>query len=108
MSDNPTRITPTGHLILVKLDKVQERTAGGLYVPETARQIQQKAATTGTIVAVGPQAWLAFDNGVAWAHVGERICFPRYSGITIDADIAGEEDLCLMNDADCKGIISRD
>ena len=104
-ADANIKVGPTGHYILVKLDKVEERTAGGLYVPETARQTQQKAATTGVIVAVGPQAWVAFGDGAPWAEVGDRICFPRYSGITIDAGIAGEEDLVLMNDEDCKGVI---
>jgi chaperonin GroES len=97
-------IRPTGHLVLVKLKKFEERTASGLYIPDTARDVHQKAATSGTLVAVGPQAWKAFGDGQPWAEVGDVVVFPRYSGVTVDAELAGEEDLVLMNDEDCKGV----
>lgn len=101
-------ITPTGHLVLVKLKKVEEKTAGGIYIPEAARDVHQKASTMGTLVAAGPQAWLAFGDGNPWAEVGDVVVFPRYSGIAVDAEIAGEDDLVLMNDDDIKGVINLD
>jgi co-chaperonin GroES (HSP10) len=101
-------IEPCGHLVLVQLDEVKERTAGGmLYVPDTVRETHQKAATTGVILAVGRQAWQAFGDGTPWAGVGDRVCFPRYSGITVDAEITGLERCVLCNDEDCKAVIAK-
>lgn len=100
-------ITPTGHLVLVKLKKVSEKTRGGLYVPETVREVHQKASTSGTLMAVGPQAWKAFGDGTPWAGVGDEVIFPRYSGVAVDPDISGDTDLVLMNDEDVKGTVVR-
>lgn len=99
-------ITPTGHLVLVKLTKFPEK-RGSLYVPETVREVHQKASTSGTLMAVGPQAWKAFGDGTPWAEVGDEVVFPRYSGVAVDPDIAGDTDLVLMNDEDVKGIVHR-
>lgn len=100
-------ITPTGHLVLVQLQKVEAKTKGGIYIPDTARDVHQKASTIGTLVAIGPQAWKAFGDGEAWAPIGSTVVFPRYSGVAVDAEVAGEEDLVLMNDEDIKGIVRR-
>jgi len=98
-------VQPTGHLVLVRLSRVEERTRGGLFLPDTAREVQQKAATSGTLVAIGPQAWLAFGDGTPWAAVGDEVVFPRYSGIAVDPEMAGEPDCVLMNDEDIKGVV---
>lgn len=44
-----TRIRPLNNFVIVELDKVDEQTAGGLYIPERARLKKQ----TGTVRAVG-------------------------------------------------------
>ena len=98
-------IQPTGHLVLVKLRQTEEITAGGLYVPETVRDIEQKASTVGVILAVGPQAWKEFGDGEPWAEVGDEVVFPRYSGIAVDERLVGKKNCVLMNDDDIKGTI---
>ena len=57
MSDvNQSGIIPTGGHLLVLPDKVEERTAGGLYIPDTTREKEQQAATVGKLIAVGASA----------------------------------------------------
>ena len=95
---NKSGILPTGGHLLVLPDKVEEKTAGGIYIPETSREKEQQAATVGTLIAVGPGAWLDLDDGQPWASVGDRISYSRYAGVTMKGQ--DEESYVLINDND--------
>lgn len=95
---NAPGIIPTGGHILVKPEKVNEKTAGGIYMPESSREKEQQAATTGILVAVGSSAWADLDDGMPWANVGDRISYSRYAGISMTGQDG--EDYVLINDND--------
>jgi co-chaperonin GroES (HSP10) len=83
-------IEPVGHYVLVLPDDVTEedellkRTKESkIYIPEDIVKKEQAASTKGTLVAIGPQAWKAFDDGSKWAEVGDKVYFPRYNNRTI-------------------------
>lgn len=72
-------IRPVEYKVLVKPCEVEEKTVGGLYLPDQARDKEKFAKSEGTIVAVGAIAftdpdWL--DN----PRVGDRVLFDRYAG----------------------------
>ena len=96
--ENKSGIVPTGGHLLVLPDKVEEKTAGGIYIPETSREKEQQAATMGTLVDVGPGAWLDIDDGKPWAEIGDRISYSRYAGVFMDGQ--DEEQYVLINDND--------
>ena len=50
------RFIPAGHRVLVRPERVEEKTRGGLYVPEHTRERQQAASIRGELVAAGPNA----------------------------------------------------
>ena len=86
MSDqeiNTSGILPTGGHLLVLPEKVEEKTAGGIYIPETSREKEQQAATIGKLVAVGPSAWKDLDDGSPWANVGDKVSYSRYTGCIV-------------------------
>ena len=91
-------IIPTGGHLLVLPDKVEEKTDGGIYLPDTARDKEQAAATSGKIVAVGNSAWKDLDDGQPWAYEGDRVTYGRYAGVTL----TGKDgtDYVLLNDND--------
>ena len=95
---NNSGILPTGGHLLVLPDKIEEKTSGGIYMPETVRDQEQVAATKGTLIAIGPGAWIDLDDGQAWAEVGDRISYGRYAGISMKGQDG--EDYVLMNDND--------
>ena len=95
-------IEPVGHRVLVKPKKVEEKTAGGLYLPQQAQESEQYATEEGELVAVGRQAWKAFDNGMPWAEVGNIVTFAKYAGKVVEI---GKEKYRLMNDEDIYGIV---
>ena len=96
-------ISPAGHRVLVKVDEVEKVTKGGIIITDTIADRKQEAGIYGTVVAVGPTAWKAFDDGQPWAGVGDRVAFAKYGGFIIeDTD---EEQYRLLNDEDVVAVI---
>jgi len=99
-------IVPCGHRVLVRPDKVEERTRGGsgLFIPAQSRDREQYAMTFGAILAVGPTAWKAFDDGKPWAKVGDRVSYAKYGGFIIE-DPETKEHYRLLNDEDVIAVV---
>lgn len=100
---NKSGIKPTGGHILVLPDKVEEKTAGGIILPDTIRDKEQLAATAGTLIDIGPSAWMDLDNGMPWAKVGDHVSYARYAGVVL----AGKDgvDYTLLNDNDLLAVL---
>lgn len=95
---NQSGILPTGGHLLVLPEKVEEKTKGGIYIPESTREKEQQAATVGKLIAIGPTAWKDLDDGSAWASVGDKISYSRYAGVTMTG--SDNESYVLINDND--------
>lgn len=93
---------PAGHRILVKADDPPEK-IGSLYVPNWVKENRIIENIKGTVVAVGMNAWKAFDEGEPWALVGDRVCFAKYGGFVIEDEKTGEN-FRLLNDEDVVAI----
>ena len=91
-------IIPTGGHVLVLPDEVKEKTSGGIYLPKTTQDTEQAAATTGTIVAIGPSAWKDLDDGSPWATVGDKVIYARYAGVGMQGN--DSKNYVLINDND--------
>lgn len=92
-------IKPQGHRVLVRPDKKEEKTVGGIIIAETIREREELAGIFGTVVAIGPNAWAAFDDGKPWAQVGDRVVFSKYGGLVLE-DPDTKELFRLLNDDD--------
>lgn len=87
------KFRPLQDRILIKRIESEERTAGGLIIPDTAKEKPQQ----GEVIAVGNGKRL--DDGKVQpldVKVGDRILFGKYSGSEIKID--GEEHLILRED----------
>lgn len=87
-------LTPLNKNVLVKQDTAAEKTAGGLFIPENARE---KASGRGTVLAMAPKAKEVLDSypGEEKVRVGTVVAFQKYAGTRV----GGTEDL-LMIEAD--------
>lgn len=94
---NKSGIVPTGGHLLVLPDKVEEKTAGGIYIPETSRDKEQQAATVGTLIAIGSSAWTDIDVQ-PWAKAGDKVSYARYAGVAMVGQ--DKEQYVLINDND--------
>ncbi|HYA35526.1 MAG TPA: co-chaperone GroES [Candidatus Binataceae bacterium] len=94
------KIRPLGDRILVKRIKEEEKTKGGIIIPDTAKEKPQE----GKVVAVGKGK--TTDDGKLIApevKAGDKILFGKYSGSEFKQD--GEELLILRED-DILGVIT--
>jgi len=93
------KFRPLHDRIVVRRVSSEEKTKGGIIIPDTAKEKPQE----GEVIAVGPGA--RNDQGQIVAldvKVGDRILFGKWSGTEIKID--GEE-LLIMKEADVMGII---
>ncbi|MBX4926724.1 co-chaperone GroES [Rhizobium binae] len=90
---------PLHDRILVRRVDSEEKTKGGIIIPDTAKEKPQE----GEVIAVGPGA--RNDVGQIQAldvKVGDRILFGKWSGTEIKIN---GEDLLIMKENDVMGII---
>ena len=95
------KIRPLGDRILVKRIEEEEKTKGGIIIPDTAKEKPQE----GRVIAVGNGKVL--ENGKLVpleVTTGDRILFSKYSGNDIKLD--GEEHL-IVRESDILGVIER-
>jgi chaperonin GroES len=87
------KIRPLGDRILVKRIKEEDKTKGGIIIPDTVKEKPQEA----TVVAVGKGR--VAETGeliVPEVKAGDRILFGKYSGSEVKLDT--EEHLILRED----------
>jgi chaperonin GroES len=90
---------PLGDRVLVKRVKEEEKTRGGIIIPETAQEKPQE----GEVVAVGPGARDEDGERIAMdVKVGDRILFGKWSGTEVKLD--GDE-LLIMKESDIMGVV---
>jgi chaperonin GroES len=90
---------PLHDRVVVKRVKEEEKTKGGIIIPETAQEKPQE----GEIVAVGPGARDEDGERIPMdLEVGDRILFGKWSGTEVKID---GEDLLIMKESDVMGVI---
>jgi len=97
-------IKPCSYHVLVRPDNIAER-QGTIFLPTAAREREQMAQVVGTIVAIGPTAWKAFDSGEPWASVSDRVSYAKYGGALMKDPDTGEH-FRLLLDKDIVAIVS--
>jgi len=103
MSKNKIGIKSTGHHLLVKTDRIEEKTKGGIYLAPQSMEQERRAATTGILVDIGPSAWQEFADGQPWAKVGDRVSYAKFAGIEMMGDDG--KDYVLLNDQDVLAVL---
>ena len=92
---------PLHDRILVRRIEADEKTAGGIIIPDTAKEKPQE----GEVIAVGPGARNeAGQLQPLDVKIGDRILFGKWSGTEIKLD---GEDLIIMKESDVMGVIDQ-
>jgi len=90
---------PLGDRVLVKRVEEEEKTRGGIIIPDTAKEKPQE----GEVIAVGPGA--RDDAGKVQpldVKPGDRILFGKWSGSEVKLD---GKDLLIMKESDILGVL---
>ena len=90
---------PLHDRVLVRRVAAEEKTTGGIIIPDTAKEKPQE----GEVIAVGPGA--RDENGKVNpldVKAGDRILFGKWSGTEVRID---GEDLLIMKESDIMGVV---
>ncbi|MFC1659109.1 co-chaperone GroES [Pseudomonadota bacterium] len=92
-------IRPLGDRVLVKRDGAVNKTAGGIIIPDTAKE----KPVEGTVIAVG--RGLRDESGKVMSlevKKGDKVLFGKWGGTEVKVD---GEDLLIMKESDILGIV---
>lgn len=92
------------HHVLVKLDDPELKTESGIIIAtEEQAKKERKAVEYGTVVQVGPTAFIDLGREPGILTVGDKVSFTRYSGKdVVDTD---KSQYILLNDQDILCVI---
>ena len=94
------KFRPLHDRVLVRRMEEDEKTAGGLIIPETAKEKPQE----GVVMAVGEGARKDSGDLIPMAvSAGDKILFGKWSGTEVKLD---GEDLMIMKESDILGVVA--
>ena len=94
-----TKFRPLHDRVLVRRVEAEERTAGGIIIPDTAKEKPQE----GEVIAVGPGT--PNDRGELRpldVMAGDRVLFGKWSGTEVKIN---NEELLIMKESDIMGVV---
>ena len=99
MAKTAIKFKPLGGRVLIEPIEQEEMTAGGIILPETAKEKPQE----GMILAVGPGERDEEGKRIAMdVKVGDKILFAKYSGTEIKMD--GKK-MLILRESDLLGVL---
>ena len=93
-----TQLKPLGDRVVVRPVTRDEKTASGLYLPDTAKEKPQEAE----VIAVGPGRYEDGKRIVMDVKVGDKVLYSKYGGTEIKVD---NEEILILREADILAII---
>ncbi|MDQ7829753.1 MAG: co-chaperone GroES [Armatimonadota bacterium] len=97
------QLRPLGDRVVVKPLEEEERTRGGIVLPDTAKEKPQH----GEVVAVGPGEWdeegkrrLPLD-----VKVGDRVLFAKYAGTEVKLE---DQEYLILRQSDILAVVERE
>jgi len=94
-------LKPLDDRVVVKQGEAEERTAGGIVLPDTAKEKPQR----GMVVAAGPGKMLdSGKRGALSIKVGDEVFYAKYSGS--DVEVNGEK-YVILRETDVLAVIEK-
>ena len=98
-ASSQVRLQPLGDRIVVKRDASNEKTEGGIFLPDSAKD----KPTRGTIVSVGDGRLLEDGSrGEMQVQIGDQVLFTSYAGENIEI---GDDEYLLMSESDVLAVL---
>ncbi len=96
------RVRPLADRVVIKPQEREERTRGGIYLPDTA---SKERPQEGTVVAVGEGRLDENGRRVPVAvQTGDRVLFAKYAGTEVNLD---DEDYLILAEKDILAVIEQ-
>jgi len=78
---NESGIYPVGNRVLVLPDVIEEKTEGGIFIPDQISERHGMAQTLGILVDLGADSFDGYKEN--FATPGDRVCFAKYGGLSV-------------------------
>ncbi len=85
-------IKPLGDRVLVRVEEADQKTAGGIYIPDTAQEKTQN----GVVLAIG-------DDDEITVKVDDKIIYDKYAGTSVKVN---DEEQLILKAADILAVYS--
>ncbi len=96
------KLRPLGDRVVVEPMEEEERTAGGIILPETAKEKPQQ----GKVIAVGPGARDEDGNRIPIdVKLGDRVLFAKYAGTEVK--LGGDHKVLVLRESDILAVIEQ-
>lgn len=97
------KLRPLGDRVVVKPLEEEERTKGGIVLPDTAKEKPQH----GEVIAVGPGEWDEDGKRRIPPDIkeGDRVLFAKYAGTEVKTD---EGELLILRGSDILAVVERE
>lgn len=93
------KLQPLGDRVVIRRDESEDRTAGGLYLPDSAKNKPAR----GIVVSIGDGRILPDGSRTTFSvKEGDRVVFLSYAG---DEFKFGDDDLLLMRESDILAVV---
>ena len=103
--NNEAGLVVTGRRVLVRMDKIDRYTRGGIALPDTTTDAEERAQTRGIVIAMGAEAGKCPE--MAGIEIGDTVLFARYAGDNIKHVRAGVT-YRVLNAPDVVGYLEAD
>jgi co-chaperonin GroES (HSP10) len=97
-------LRPTGYNVLVAVDVLEEKTQGGIILPNAHKEREDSASERGRLVAVSPMAFKGGDWPEEVPQVGDEVLYQRYAGSEFEG--RDGKKYRVMADTDMKGVFA--
>jgi chaperonin GroES len=95
------KFRPLHDRVLIESLESEEKTAGGIIIPDTAKEKPQE----GKVIAVGPGAKSEDGKTIPMdVKVGDRVLFGKWSGTEVKVD---SKEYSIMKESDIMGVVGK-
>ena len=95
------KIKPLDDRVLVKQQEAEDKTAGGIVLPDTAKEKPQR----GKVVATGPGKMLdSGERGKMCVKKGDEVFYGKYTGNDVEID---QEKYVILRESDILAVIEK-
>jgi len=96
---------PKGYKLLIAMPEKEDKTKGGIFIPDELKDREHVASIYGYVVSMGPLSYNdkeRFPDG-PWCQVGDFVIFRSYSGTRFKI---GEQEFRLINDDTVEAVVA--
>lgn len=96
---------PTGYKLLIAMPTLEEKTEGGVFIPESLQKAENTASVVGLVIQLGDLAYQdqdKFPNG-SYCKEGDWVIFRSYSGTRFKLE---DQEFRLINDDTVEAVVA--